>query len=381
MKQAIGFLLSLVVGSRSIPSFASPRSSTLREKTIRQQATPQGRRRPPGILQQVLPNNKTTPSVFRTNPKAAPNKEEEDDECHYEAHLCVGPSHDSYPLGHEPGVIFTSRFQVPPLPRNFQSDIMTYYDYYNVFWRQQPQGGIMNQLVPQLMLGNVLANSSNFPNYEPQWLILDQWHIGAQYFFALPCNTTTATPTTDDTYPPKDQDDPCWIAKAATGNLIPVQPGQVIETTITLVEGVSDDAMDLQWHLRMGVVGSHHWSLVVVETPFMGLVANTTWTDDIYQNVTVGSCLENYNMHQSDNYPTTWEIVMDVLVPDHHNHNHHDDMAVAHNAPPFSWDDWRLDGNQDCDWLPQSSLASVSGSTWQRVTWNATLQNQQVATQ
>ena len=71
-------------------------------------------------------------------------------------------------------------------------------DYFNIFWRQQPPGGYYNQFVPQLMLGNVLANSTNFPDYEPQWLQLNQWHIGAQYFMGLTCpqNTTTTKTTT-----------------------------------------------------------------------------------------------------------------------------------------------------------------------------------------
>jgi hypothetical protein len=353
MMQAICYMLALF-GGRSIPSFASAQEPP--ETIIPQQqltSPHHGMRRPPGSFRFHYPSN---------------NK----DECH--PLLCVGPSQDHYPIGHEPGVIFTSRFRVPPLPKIYDSDTMTYYDYYNIFWRQQPQGGFMNQFVPQLMLGNVLANSSNFPHYEPQWLVLDTWHIGAQYFFALPCNENNNNNNNSTTTTSSQKKDPCWIAKAATGKLIPVQPGQVIETTFTLLqeeeeeeeeEGVANDnnINDWQWHLRMGVVGGHpsQWSLVVAKTPFMGLVSNTTWQDDIYLNVTVGSCLENYNLHISDNYPETWEIAMDILVPDR--------------AP--QWDDWIQHDNQYCDWVPQSTLASVEGSTWQRATWNATLRKQQ----
>ncbi|CAB9496806.1 expressed unknown protein [Seminavis robusta] len=279
-------------------------------------------------------------------------------ECNHEAHLCVGPSHDHYPLGHEPGVLFTARFRVPPLPKSYNSQTMTYYDYFNIFWRQQPKGGFMNQFVPQLMLGNVLANSSNYPDYEPKWLVLDEWHIGAQYFFALPCNTTSEVAPSDQNASVKRK--PCWKPKAATGKLIPVKPGELVETTFTLVQVTNVD--DWEWHLQMGVVGAHpnRWSLVVSRVPFMGLVKNTKWQDDNYQNVTVGSCLENYNMYVANNYPSTWQISMDVIAP-------------AGESRRVSWDDWRLAGDEHCSWQPKTTLASVDGSSWQRVIWNATL--------
>ena len=218
----------------------------------------------------------------------------------------------------------------------------------------------MNQFVQQSMLGNALANSTNFPDYNPQWIALDEWHIGAQYFIGLSCNDTTAS------HSQGRHDDPCWIAKAATGKLVKVEPGETIETTFELVQ-VSDE-MDWQWILRMGVVGAHprRWSEVVVRKPFMGLVVGTTWQDDIYQNVTVGSCLENYGKHSRDNYPHEWKIMMDVLKPDHTRHE------------PFDWDDWRLDYDQ-CSWMPHSTIGSVQGTDWQRATWTARLDSEQTA--
>ena len=41
--------------------------------------------------------------------------------------ICVGPLHDFYPIGHEPGVFFTSRFEVPELPRAHDREKTTYY--------------------------------------------------------------------------------------------------------------------------------------------------------------------------------------------------------------------------------------------------------------
>jgi len=41
--------------------------------------------------------------------------------------ICVGPSHDHYPLGCEPGVFFTARYTVPPLPQSHDPVRTTYY--------------------------------------------------------------------------------------------------------------------------------------------------------------------------------------------------------------------------------------------------------------
>jgi len=264
----------------------------------------------------------------------------------------------------------------------------------------------MNQFVPQLMLGNVLANSSNFPEYNPQWLVLDKWHIGAQYFMGLPGNSSITGSNNDDD----------WIAKAATGKLVQVEPGEVIETSFELMEiynnnqADSDDAIQgdgirWEWSLRIGVVGAHptRWSHVVASQPFMGLVPNTSWQDDIYQNITVGACLENYDMESAANFPPSWQITMDIITSSsttpttstrtknnlgvitagtaaaHRTTQSSSSISERmvrrqHQQPPrFSWDEWGVNGGQKCPWMPQSTLASVEGSTWQRVTWNATL--------
>ena len=100
----------------------------------------------------------------------------------------------------------------------------------------------MNQFVPQLMLGNTLANSTNGSEYNPKWIKMDAWHIGAQYFMGL-C-------VQNDTFPDGFEcDKETWIAKAATGRwLIPVEPGELIETRFEF------DAQHV-WRLHIGVVG------------------------------------------------------------------------------------------------------------------------------
>ena len=220
----------------------------------------------------------------------------------------------------------------------------------------------MNQFVPQLMLGNVLANSSNYPDYHPQWIALDQWHIGAQYFMALPCNSTEP-----------DNDKPCWIPKAATGKLVQVEPGEMIETTFTLVQ-VSDETV-WEWHLRIGVVGAHpsRWSMVVARQPFMGLVPGTAWQDDIYRNVTVGSCLENYGMTSQDSYPPLWKITMDVITTDTTTpiSGQKQELENPTKDNDFEWDDWAFGGGPKCSWMPHSTLTNAEGSTWQRAIWTA----------
>ena len=283
--------------------------------------------------------------------------------------ICVEPIHDHYPLGHSPGTLFASRFVVPDLPKEHDSSATTYYDYFNIFWRETPEHGYMNQFVPQLMLGNALAHSTNFPDYNPIWMKMDEWHIGAQYFFALTCNHTEARKHSSDAPSYFSKHEPCWIPKAATGKLIKVEPGELIETTFKLIQVSGSN--DWEWHLRIGVVGAHptRWSLVVVREPFMGFIPqkngkSTSWQDDIYKNVTVGSCLENYGMKTSRNYPPTWEIIMDIIV---------NEKQWQPSMDNFYWDNWKVLGGPKCPWLPQSTLSLVEGPAWQRVKWNATI--------
>ena len=64
----------------------------------------------------------------------------DDDGC--KSLLCAG-SGKNYPIG--PGIAYSSVFDVPPLPEVFNNASMTYYDYLNIFWRANPDGGWMNR--------------------------------------------------------------------------------------------------------------------------------------------------------------------------------------------------------------------------------------------
>ena len=274
-------------------------------------------------------------------------------------------------------------------------DEFTYYDYFNIFWptattatptsrsrstdstfgttnpsTPAPSGGYsayMNQFVPQLMLGNALANSSNYPDYDPQWIQLETWHIGAQYFMGLcphddattSINTTTTTSnTTFDSSCPDS-----WVPKAATGALIPVEPGEVIETVIRLLHIAGLQGQHhLQWQLSIGVIGqAHRTSMLVVDRPFLGLVSSTkSWNEDVYEHVYVGSCLENYGMTSSKNYPPKWQIRMEIWSPERH--------AVV------DWKDWRVSPNPVCSFQPKSTVTSNHTSTMQWAIWEANLE-------
>ena len=117
------------------------------------------------------------------------------------------------------------------------------------------------------MLGSVLCNStnagkdpSNGERYSPKWCKLDNWAIGAQYFFAeYGCaNRSTAGNCGG-----------AFKAHAATGDLIPVHPG---ETVYTKFDRVGPGA-DAGWRLTMGVTGDRvPASVVVADKPYMGLV-------------------------------------------------------------------------------------------------------------
>jgi len=270
--------------------------------------------------------------------------------CHAGA-LCVGPG-QLYPLGRVPGVKWSSRFVVPELPAKFDKSSMTYYDYLNVFWRQNPEGGFMNQFVPQLMLGNALANSTNAPDYTPIWIEMDSWHVGSQYFMAL-CNGTLGTFDCQN-----------WIPKAATGKLVPVEPGEMVETSFVLKEeqGCCKKKSRLVWILRIGVVGGgpERQSVVIVDRPFMGLVNSThSWGEAIYDDIYVGSCLENYNMKSAESYPPSLEI--------------HVRVRDAPGRDETFWHDWNLDHAPGCPWQPVSMITNAIHKSAQRVKWKAEL--------
>ena len=181
------------------------------------------------------------------------------------------------------------------------------------------------------MLGQAFANSTNYPDYNPQWIGWETWHIGAQYFMAL-CPTDHSMNCSNS-----------WIAKAPTGELMAVGPLEIIETTIRLVQKKQKRTLEVK--LRIGVLGQPHRApTVFADRSFMGLVSSTqSWEELDYENVYVGSCLENYIMMMAqDNYSPTWKIWMELWSP----------------GRLISWEEWFVSPKDDCDWQPKSTLSS-----------------------
>ena len=83
-----------------------------------------------------------------------------------------------------------------------------YYIYFNIQFRNS-KSGLMNQFVPQLMLGNPCCNSTNEPHYQPQFTCkTSTWIFSAQYFFEIIKNgapeahAATGAPPPSALFPP-----------------------------------------------------------------------------------------------------------------------------------------------------------------------------------
>ncbi|KAG7350948.1 hypothetical protein IV203_010308 [Nitzschia inconspicua] len=243
--------------------------------------------------------------------------------------LCAGPGVSYSSIGRQMGVVIRGEFVVPHLPESFYMD-QTYYDYVNIFWRQNVFPGYMNQFVPQLMLGSALANFNQSSNLRTEG-----------------CDK--------------------WTPKAATGELIAVEAGEGIFTTFKIVETESrNDPPSVEWHLAMGVIGDPtRVSRLVVPTPFMGLVNGTSsWMEDIYEAVYIGSCLENYGMTNSTSYPSFWKIDIEI-------------QTAKDAAEQPMWQNWRMDHDRNCDWQPKSVVRSntFNQQVTQSASWEASLES------
>jgi hypothetical protein len=94
----------------------------------------------------------------------------------------------------------------------------------------------------------------------------------------------------------------------------------------------------------------------------MGLVnATNSWQEERYENIYVGSCLENYGMTNSKNYSPKWEIAMEVWP------------SSASPATSY-WSDWNPP-ETPCPWQPNSSVSTVSTNESQRAVWTAIMLN------
>lgn len=258
------------------------------------------------------------------------------DECG--GHLCSGFAWYPVLAGGQP-VSFSARFNVPALPRDIDTadPEFCHYVYFNIFFPNgAPPGGVYNQFVPQLVLGDALTGSSGAPHYEPSWGNYSSWFFSSQYFFAL---NTTAYPS------------PSY--HAATGPVYPVDAGEELWTRMDF------DAGAASWRLSMGVVGdAARTSVVEAPRPYMGLLdTDAAWTDDVYSLVHVNSCWELYGLVEPGNWPSSGSSYM---------------MEVA--APPGAIDwqkDWSNGSELNCPGRPTNvTWSEAHNETVQHIGWD-----------
>jgi hypothetical protein len=191
---------------------------------------------------------------------------------------CGGMAH--YPVA--PGIEYYAEFDVPGMPK--KTDGICYYIYFNIFFSGKGHG-LMNQFVPQLMLGNSLTGSSGPPVYTPKWIHHDEWTFSSQYFMEI--NNTKSGNSRE--------------GHAATGDAYAAKVGERLWTRFSL-------SQEYVWTLGMGVVGDEaRTSTVVAAKPFMGLVPDdtTSWKEEEYSKCNVNTCWELYGVKNADYFPST----------------------------------------------------------------------------
>jgi len=184
---------------------------------------------------------------------------------------------------------------VPALPTSID-DSITYYIWTDVFFGDEGRG-IMNQLVPQLILGDALDGSSGPPNYEPKWGFHDSWAFASHYYFELQTN--------------KDQGDD--ESHAAYGEFFPAHQGEVIRTTFELSSEGQPSSSSPKWTLTMEIVGDDsRVSVLVVNEPYMGMDASNTksWLEGNYTNMCINSCWELYGAVDAAHLPSSGATYM-----------------------------------------------------------------------
>lgn len=208
--------------------------------------------------------------------------------------------------------------------------------------------GYMNQFVPQLILGEALDGSSDFPNYQPRWGHHKTWMFGAHYFFQVYTNELRTE----------------YEAHAAYGELYPASPGEMLYTQLNAAGPLEAPV----WTLTMGVVGdSTRVSTIVVPQPYMGLGAkwktpSISWAEANYTNMSSHSCWELYGANDLARFPSTGTSYTVTIFP-------------ADTAPtsPFPWDsEWHSGGHEGPGTQSPCGTGTVSeehSSEFQRVTW------------
>jgi len=218
--------------------------------------------------------------------------------------ICVGMTdgphqggNASYPLAWN-GTAATrmeSYLTVPEYPRGLftRDDFseITYYIWTDIFFGDESLGR-MNQLVPQLILGQALDGSSGSPKFDPEWReIHTQWTFGAHYFFEVwnPSKNTTE-------------------AHAAYGELFATVPGETLKTTFELAFP-TPNASSPAWTLTMSVVGDpSRTSILTIPEPYMGLgkeweQPSKSWLEPNFSNLCINACWELYGATDTGRLP------------------------------------------------------------------------------
>ena len=154
------------------------------------------------------------------------------------------------------------RFRVPALPSSSTWDynIGTIYEWGDIDFDAYGSAGSFpishyrfNQIVPQLVLGNVLDRSD--AEFKPAWNHLRTWHIQAQYYWY--------DGTTSKSY-------------AQTGALVSVNPGDTITTSITYNHRTGT----IVARISANISESEHTSTIKMARPFPNEPSQfASWSD------------------------------------------------------------------------------------------------------
>lgn len=267
--------------------------------------------------------------------------------------LCVGMHNGpheggpaSYPVGsREEG--FTSIYNtmtVPEMPA--KQDGICYYIWSDIFFGDMGLG-VMNQFVPQLILGSALDSSSGPPDYKPAWHTHTTWAFGAHYFFEI-LNQTTGQPE----------------GKAAYGKLFEAKAGETLFTSFT--QKWSAELNAPTWTLKMGAIDDPaRVSVVEVERPYMGLGVNwpvptKTWAEANYTRMCVNSCWELYGAKDKAHLPSSGSV-------------YHINIAQGGTKPHYPWvHKWDEDegAGKSC---ASCTINESTNGTHQKIDWKISL--------
>ena len=321
---------------------------------------------------------------------------DDDSNCH--TTLCAGCGF--YPVRND--INYYAEFTVPPLPKNFSSE-QTYYIYFNIFFNNA-NGGKFNQFVPQLMLGSALTNSTGYPNYNPVFTQLNKWYISSQYFFALIKNNSNSNSNSNSNISHPDADtDPAhyddhhdnndgdygnddndynyngdddndsydFISKAACGELINVNEGDIVYTKF--IYDTSKNISYPTWRLLTGIKNSAKVSIVETNKPYMGYLDNIenngylSWNNVKFNKTFIGACWELYNIESRYYYPNYMNYTFNISVVDS-NVDHYNRVKSNVTDSNNFWKQWFMNETPNCTYSPKWTLnSSVNSQKTQQI--------------